>query len=144
MKDISGKYKFLEHTADVKFQASGKDLNEVFINSALAMGSVLMEPENVKLKISKKIKVIGESLENLMYNFLEEFLFLMDTESFILGSIKELKIENKNNKYILTSKIIGDKAKNYDFSGDIKSITYHEMFIKKEQNGYKAQVVVDV
>ena len=31
------KYKFLEHTADIKFQAFGKSLEEVFSNCAYAM-----------------------------------------------------------------------------------------------------------
>jgi len=35
------KFKFLEHTADIKFKASGKDIEEVFDNSALALKEVI-------------------------------------------------------------------------------------------------------
>ena len=45
------KYKFLEHTADLKVQAFGKTLEEVFINSALAMKQAIAE--DIKVKAQK-------------------------------------------------------------------------------------------
>ncbi len=34
------KFKFLEHTADIKFQVFGKTLEEVFENTALAISKI--------------------------------------------------------------------------------------------------------
>ena len=45
------KYRFLSHTADVKFKAYGKTLNESFENSALAMFNVMYTG---KIKSSKQ------------------------------------------------------------------------------------------
>ena len=44
------KFKFLEHTADAKFQAFGKNLEETFANAALAL-TKLMTDSKVKTKI---------------------------------------------------------------------------------------------
>ena len=49
------KYKFLEHTADAKFQAFGATLEEAFSNAALAMFSVMTEPEKIKPKLEREI-----------------------------------------------------------------------------------------
>ena len=38
-------YEYLEHTADVKFLAYGKTLEEVFENAALAMFNVMIDTE---------------------------------------------------------------------------------------------------
>ncbi|RLG11686.1 archease, partial [Candidatus Pacearchaeota archaeon] len=46
------KYKFLEHTADIKFQAFGDSIEEVFKNSALALKEIIVG----KIKIKEKIK----------------------------------------------------------------------------------------
>ena len=76
------KYIYLDHTADIKFQAFGKSLNEVFSNSAYAMINILCE-EKVKEKITKKIKVKGIDKKALLYSFLEEILFLLNTKQFL-------------------------------------------------------------
>ena len=135
-------YRFLEHTADVKFQAEGKTLEQAFISAADA----LVECVAGKIKIlgseEKKIKVEGKDLESLLYNFLEEFLFLLDSEDFLIGGIKELEIDAK--KFKLSAVVAGDKASNYKFTNDVKAITYNEMFVKKEKNKWVVQVVVDV
>ena len=135
------KFKFLEHTADIKFQAYGKNLNEVFENSAYAMLNVLSESK-IKSKIKKNIHVKGRDLENLLYNFIEELLFLFDSENFILSKIRKIKIDKKNFK--LKAEITGDKSSNYKINLGIKAVTYNEMFVKKMKDKWVSQVVIDV
>lgn len=132
------KFKFLEHTADIKFQAFGLTKEEMFENAGLAMFNSMSE-DSVKAKIKKKISVEGKDNESLMYNFLEELLFLFDTEHFFVSKIK---IKIKDNK--LTADITGDLVENYDIKIDIKAITYNEMFVKQEGNKWLCQVVLDV
>jgi SHS2 domain-containing protein len=134
-------FKFLEHTADIKFQAFGKNIEEVFKNSALAMFNSMFEGK-VKKNKSFKINVKGKDFENLLYNFLEELLFLFDSENFFFANVQNIKIDKKNFK--LTAEIFGDGAENYEIHLDVKAITYNEMFIKKEKDNWIAQVVLDV
>jgi len=133
------KFEFLEHTADIKFQAFGNTLEEVFENSALAMTNSMYDGK-VKEKIIKKIKVKGKDNERLLYEFLEELLFLLDSEDFILSNVKKIKI-NKND---LEAEIIGDKASDYEIHIIVKAVTYNEMFVKKIKNNWVCQVILDV
>jgi len=135
------KFEFLEHTADIKFRAFGKTLEEVFENSALAMLSTMYK-EKVKEEKKLKIKVEGKDLENLLYNFLEEFLFLFDSKNFLFSDVKHIKIDEKN--LTVEAEISGDDAKDYKIITSIKAVTYNEMFVKKAKDGWEAQVVVDV
>jgi SHS2 domain-containing protein len=135
------KYKFLSHTADMKFQAFGKSIEEMFANSALAMFSSMYEGK-IKEKRTSKIKAKGKDFESLLYNFLEELLVLFDGEQFFLSKVKSLKIDEK--KFRLEAKVIGDYAENYKINIDVKAITYHEMFVKKEKDKWVCQVVLDV
>jgi len=134
------KFKFFEHTADIKFQSYGKNLKEAFENAALATFTVMYKGK-VKARKKKKIKVKGRDLESLLYNFLEELLFLLDSEGFFLSEVK-VKIDEK--KLELVGEIKGDKAENYPISLDVKAVTYNEMFVKKKREGYICQVVLDV
>jgi SHS2 domain-containing protein len=135
------KFKFLPHTADIKFQSSGKTIEELFENSALALITILTDK---KIKAKKRITIRAEAndLEGLMYNFLEEFLFLLDSEGFIARKIEEINLDMENFRII--AKISGDDAKsNYEIN-HIKAITYSEMEIKHLSNKWVAQIVLDV
>ncbi len=132
------KFEFLEHTADMKFQAFGKTLDEAFENSARAMFSIMFSGK-VEKKIKKKIKTEGKDNESLLYNFLEELLFLIDTQDFFMA---DCKVKIKGNE--LEAELTGDSVKNYETNIDIKAVTYNEMFVKQEGKKWVCQVVVDV
>ena len=134
------KFKFLEHTADVKFQAFGKKVEEVFENSALAFKEAVCGKRKIKEEKEKIIKVNGRDFESLMYVFLEKILYLLEAEGFFISKVKEIKI----NKFTLKAVLVGDSAKNYKFTNPVKAITYSEMFIKKRGNRWISQVVLDV
>jgi len=142
------KFKFLPHTADVKFQAFGKSLEEAFVNSALALVNVISK-DKIKSVIKKKIsiQIEGADMARLLYDFLEEFLYFLDTENFLLSKINNLKIKEDAGAYFISCDVLGDKGDDYELEHHVKAITYNEMFVKKvkgEKNKYVCQVVVDV
>ncbi|MFA5019662.1 MAG: archease [Candidatus Pacearchaeota archaeon] len=134
------RYKFLQHTADAKFNAYGSTLEKSFENSALAMLNLIYAGK-VKEKTKKTFNVSGKDFESLLYNFLEEFLILADSEGFLASKIK-VKIDRKNLR--LKAEVSGDDAENYNFSASVKAVTYNHMFVKKINNKWVCQVVLDV
>ncbi|MBW2987853.1 archease [Candidatus Woesearchaeota archaeon] len=140
------KYKYIEHVADLKFQAFGKSLEEAFANAAIALYDFVTKTEQIEPKIEEKIEVESEDNKSLLYDFLEQFLFLIDTKQFLLHEIKEIKITRKNHdKLKLTAIAVGDTADGkYEIGGDVKAVTYNDMFIKKEKDQYIIQVLMDI
>ncbi|MFB0516483.1 MAG: archease [Candidatus Neomarinimicrobiota bacterium] len=135
------KYRFLDHTADVKFQAFGATLEELFTNAALAMAS-LMCKEKISARSSVRVHVEGRDLENLLYNFLEEFLVLFDSRSFLLAKVETIAIDDRELR--LDAEAVGDLAGNYEIYLGIKAVTYSDMVVREENNTWLAQVVLDV
>ena len=135
------KYKFLEHTADAKFQAFGNTLEEAFSNAALAMFSVMTEPEKIKPKLEREISTDGKDQKALLYNWLEELLYLVDTEGFLLNSVKKLSIKGRILEAVVVGDLVSNKYKTHDH---VKAVTYNEMEIKKEKDKVVVQVVVDI
>lgn len=140
-KVLREKFKFLEHTADIKFKAFGNSIKEVFENSALALFRVLYD-KKVEEKKAYKIKAKGSDLESLLYNFLEEFLILFDSKNFLPYQIKSLDLNEK--KFKIHAVVVGDELSNYNASVHVKAITYNGMFVKKQKNNWVSQVLVDV
>lgn len=133
------KYKFIEHTADVKFEAYGKSLEEAFSNSAEAMIKSITE-DQIKKVLEKSFEVEGNDYESLFYEFLEEILFIFESENLIFSGIKEIKINAFNLKCVAYF----DYSKNYDFFSHVKAVTYNEMNIEKDNGHWILKAVLDV
>jgi SHS2 domain-containing protein len=134
------KFKYLEHTADVKFQSFGNNVEKVFENSALALKESICGKIKIKDDKERIIKVRGKDFESLLYNFLEEIVYLLEAENFIISKIDKMEIKNFKLKAI----IIGDKASDYKFNNEVKAVTYNEMFVKQKGKKWISQVVLDV
>ena len=137
------KYKYFPHTADAMFESYGKTIEETFCNSAEAMFNILVDINKVKQDKNIEFSVKANSYEKLLYDFLTELLFYLDTE-FLLFSKFEINIKKQKNDYVLNCIAVGDIALNYETKGDIKSITYNEMNISETKTGFVIRVVVDI
>jgi len=138
------RYEFLAHTADAKFQAFGHTLEEAFGNAALATASIMWDWEKVEKKTKRKVKVKGKDLKQLLCSFLEEIIYLLDSELFLLSSVDRVKIGKRGSRYYLEAIFEGDKyTDKYKIFGDVKAVTYNEMEIHENQP-VNLQVVVDV
>lgn len=137
-------YRFIEHTADVKIHAEGSDLEEAFLETALAMKEVIAGDIIILEQQEKKIEVKGKDIQSLLYNFLEEFLFRLDAENFLFSRIEKIEIDQKAFK--LKAILRGDKADSYHFTNDVKAVTYNEMKIEfdEEKKIWEIEVVLDV
>jgi SHS2 domain-containing protein len=144
MKNSKG-YEYLPHTADVKFRAYGKTMEEAFTNAVFAMFNVMVETDGVEEKIKKTIKAEGDDLPALLQNFLEQFIILLDTDNFFLSKVGSIEIREKYGVHSLNATVIGDEAKNYETIGpQVKACTYNSMLVEKEGNKWIVQVVVDI
>jgi len=135
-------YDFIEHTGDIKFQARSNSLEGLFIQSATALNETMFGKITILEQKKEEIKINAKDFHELLHNFLEEFLFLLDAKNFITSKIESIKIDKTN--LTLDAILVGDEANNYKFTNDVKAITYSEMFIKEEKGFFTCQVVLDV
>ena len=140
------KYKFLEHTADIKFIVHGKKLKNIFENSVLAISDFISNGAEIKNMSEKRFKISGRDYVELLYSFIDEIIYFIDAEDFIPKEAQVHLEEQKKDKIILKAILFGDKAGNYENLSHIKAATYSEMYIKenKEEKRWEAQAVIDV
>jgi SHS2 domain-containing protein len=137
------KFEFVDiTTADTAFVAYGKDLNELFENAALAMFEVMINTKQIKPKVERKVKLTGNDLQSLMFNWLNNLLLFVDSESLAFSDFKT-KVDGK--KFTLNAVCKGEKIdpKRHETRTAVKACTYHQM--KFEKNGiWKARVILDI
>ena len=138
------KFEFLEHTADTKIRAYGINLEDAFKNVVIATTSVMTNPDLLKESSSKKVFVKSKNLKALLYDFLEELLFLFDTEGFLAKKAITLKIVEEDG-FDLSCDLIGDFVSGgYDVHTTAKAATYSEMDITHNNEGVVLQFVLDL
>ena len=128
------KFEFFDVTADIGFYAYGNNLNEAFENAGLALFNIISKTDNIT----------SEDKVSLLYDFLEELLFLHEIE-FMLFSEFKVMIDKIDGGYHLNATIEGEEI-NWDkhYRGDeVKAITFHKMNIV-EGNAVKLSAIVDL
>ncbi len=138
-------FEILEHTTDLKIKAQGKDLAELFKNTATGMflGSLGQEDIKVKKTVKKserKLEISADDLKALLVNFLNELIFFSDTYNEIYLDFKFEKISETELKGIAYSQPIPKPG----FKAEVKAATFHGLKIKKSKTGYQAEVLFDI
>lgn len=138
-------FEFFDVTADIGFEAYGNTLEESFENSALAMFNVISNTEKIAKKEELKIYITSEDEISLLYDFLEELLFLHEVK-FMLFSEFKLKIYKKENEYTLEGIIKGEDInwEVHERGCEVKAVTFHQMNVLQENEIYKTKVILDL
>lgn len=135
------KYKILDHTADIMFEVYGKTLNELFTNAAIATFDVMVKRSSIASKIKKEINLENKDPEKLLFEFIEELIYLKDAEYLVFKTFK-VKIKNNSLKAIVEGEKINPKKHNLLL--DVKAITLHKYKLSKTKAGYKATILLDI
>ena len=132
------KYKFIEDlTSDVMFEAYGKDLKELFQNSALALSEVICK--NVKPKVKVNVKIKSDDLEDLMVDWLQKIISLVDIKDMFFSKFVVKKIDEKS----LSAEIYGEKISPEKGETVVKAVTNYKFKLEKKKN-YLVRVSLDI
>ena len=135
-------YEVFDHTADVGLHAFGISLYELFAHVAEGMESLMVSPEQVRSHVSREIRVEGHDAVSLLISWLNELIFLFDTEYLIF---RQFEIDDLTETR-LHAFAHGERydARRHDLSSAIKAATWHEADVEQVEGGYRATVIFDI
>jgi SHS2 domain-containing protein len=138
------RFRFLDHTADAKFEAFGRTLEDAFASAVLATVSLMWEPEKVEKRRSHSVSVRGRDLEQLLVRFLGEVIYLWETRAFLTAAAEDVIVEPSGDGFRLSAFFRGDdRPGKYAVFGEVKAVTYSEMKIERGRR-VSIQVVLDI
>jgi SHS2 domain-containing protein len=139
-------FRYLEDLsyADAAFEATGRTLEELFSESAIATFEVMADTKTVKQLLTREIILENESVDGLLIDWLSELIFLKDTET-LLFSVFVVNIR-KNGFYVLKAEAKGEKIdrEKHSLRSDVKAVTYHMFEVTKTGDNWTARVVLDI
>ncbi len=124
------RYKLLDHTADAMVEIYGKSLNERFENAAYALFDQITDITKVEPKGEMEIVLTAVSRDQLLVDFLQELLFLHDTQDIVFCEFDVITDGKK-----LDARARGEKfdEKKHPKRSVVKGVTYHRLEFDDEE-----------
>jgi protein archease len=136
------RFRILEHTADVGFEAFGSTLPEVFENAARAMAYLIADPATVRPVEEVRIEVKGTDPPDLLVNWLSEILYQHDAERCLFQDFRVESLGDRAASGIAWGEKINPARHQTNLM--VKAITYHQLSLQQTASGWRAQVYVDI
>ncbi len=141
-------YRFIDEiaTADVAFEATGERLADVFAAAAEALLSVTVaDPQTVRNRLQKEVTLEAESEEMLLFDFLQELVFLKDRDQTLLR-VDRIDITPGKDEYRIEAVLTGEELDytRHDLVVDVKAVTMHQFHLVPAPGGWQARVVLDI
>jgi protein archease len=142
----TGKFEFLEHTADILIAAHGQSLEEAFENAALAMFEVMTDTTKVNPAEEDTVEVDAEDEYALLYSWLEALLIKFEVKGMLYSKFKISNLEDKPEGLKLKANVWGEKfnPEKHPQKVAVKAVTYHRMEIIKDIEKVTLEFILDI
>lgn len=129
-------YEEIAHTADWALHVWAPSLDELFVQSAEGMTSLLEMELADEPRENQLIELEADDIEGLLVDFLSELVYLIESglgfERFAVR-LDGLCLEAQVSSAALLSQ-----------RKEIKAVTYHKLVVEQGEEGFEATIVFDV
>lgn len=136
-----GKFRILDHTADVGLEAYGLDLPEMFANAAKGMFEIMASPKGIRPEREFGVEIAADDPATLLHDWLDELLYLHSAKRLLL-----CRFELKRTETGLQARVFGESMDpaRHELYTEIKAVTYHELAVKQLDDGWVGRVIFDI
>lgn len=135
-------YSILEHPSDLGIEARGSSLIEAFQNAATAMMSIILDLKTVTATECRHITITAMDEEQLLVKWLSEILYVYDGQRFVCSEFKITEFDRTH----LEASVRGEMflETKHHTKLDVKAVTYHQLSVKENDNGWIVRVFFDI
>jgi SHS2 domain-containing protein len=135
-------FEILEHTADIGFRARGSTPAGMFESAAEALVSIAMEVDDVSPQRPYPLAAAGDDMESLLVNWLSEVLFWLDGRHIAMRRFEVHELTPNR----ITGLAFGEprNPERHRAKLVVKGVTYHQLRIRQDENGWSAEVFLDI
>jgi SHS2 domain-containing protein len=134
-------YREFEHTGDTGIEVYAPTRVELFARAALAMGRIMVAPDNITSAETRRIHVSAATDEDLMHDLLWDALNLFLCDGFIWCGARA---QERPGAIALTLEGEAYDSRRHQLQTELKAVTYHMLRVWSEGGKWKAQIVFDV
>ena len=139
-------YEFLPGVAlaDTAFRVTADNWNQLFTGASEALTSVMVDLSDLQRKRSMKLTLTAGTVEDLLYDWLSEMVYLKDAEAFLVRGA-EIEV-SPGSIWQAKGELWGDtiRPESQKLGQDVKAVTYHMFDVACKGDDYTAQIVLDI
>ncbi|MFO7638150.1 MAG: archease [bacterium] len=139
----TGRWRRLEHTADLRVEFSAPDLAGLFAAGADCLFDTMLDRAAVRPVERRAVSLRSASLPELFLDFLRELLFRYES-GFAVATVARLAVSPETNS--LEAELAGEETdpSRHGLKLEIKSPTYHGYLFEPVPGGWRAVVLFDL
>ena len=139
---MSAMFKLIEHTADMGIEAHAESLSRIFEEVAQGLTAMIYADSTASPEISRSITLQADNKEELLVAWLNEILYWIDSDNIIPAGFEIDSLSDTE----LTASVVGECFDNQRHIVDrqVKSVTYHQLSLEENDDGWLARVYVDL
>lgn len=141
-------YRFLDHTADLGVEAWAPTLDAAFEEAARGVFAYVLEPTAVDAVGEVQVEVTGRDAEELLLNWLDELLFVQQTELVAFAGfhveVREEAEGGDEDAWRLQAIVTGEDydADKHGHIHEVKAVTYHGLVVERDPP--RVEVILDI
>lgn len=129
-------YTWIEHTAEVELAIEAASAAGVFVEATTALAELIARDPGGEAA-RREISLSAADRAALLADWLEELVFLADTEGFVPEGVASLELREDSVRGTVEGRI-GRPAPL------VKAVTYHRLEFAEDDGGARARLVLDV
>jgi SHS2 domain-containing protein len=131
-----------DHTADLGLRIRALDLDTLFAEAGRALFAAIVEDlDSVKARQQVRIDLNGDDREFLLFDWLRELLYQFDAQH-LLFSRFQVHVEENGLRATAWGESLD--AGRHSLLHEVKAITYHCLKVEPSDQGWLAEVIVDI
>lgn len=135
-------YEVFEHTADVGLRVRADSLEALLVDAARGLFSLIVTNlDQVKAVQEKTIRIDASEPEYLLFDWLNELLYTFDVDQLLFSEFA-VRVDARG----LTATCRGEPVQpdRHEMDHEVKAITYHELKVQRDGDGWMAELIVDI
>jgi len=135
-------FEIFEHTADVGLRLRSPSMDRLIMDAGRGLFSMIAPNLSaVRPVLDRKIEVSGDEFDYLLFDWLNELLFVFDTEHLVFVNF-EVQLADAH----LVAVCHGEpfSAQRHGEGLELKAITYHGLKVEQQGSVWLAEVIVDI
>ena len=136
---------FFDHTGDLAVRLSGSTLDAIFREAALALSETLTDLARVAARPADPVRVASATLDDLLVDWLSELLYRFEVRNLLVADA-QVTVRESGAGWQLDADVRGEtfEPARHSIKVLVKGVTYHELHVRRTDEGWETSVVFDI
>jgi SHS2 domain-containing protein len=132
-------HRWIEHTAELQLELHGRSEAAIFSQAVLALRELLEEDgePGTGERVERQVEAEATDRGALLAEWLAELVFLAETEGLLPDEARDLVVGEDS----VTAVVVGRTCEPRHL---VKAVTYHDLALHRDRDGWRGNVVLDV